>query len=187
MSGLRVTGGELRGRRVPLPGHELRPTSEKARQAFFNIVATRVVDASFLDLFSGSGIFSIEAVSRGAARATAVDQSRPSMQSLQQMAREWKLPIQTMAADVMKTLKQMPEELAFDLVYADPPYRYPRYEALIEAIDKANLKPGAVVGVEHDKSEAKALSGVELGRLRFRRTAVYGTVAISIFDMPSEV
>src|SRR5688500_9244420 len=182
MSGLRVTGGELRGRRVPLPGHELRPTSEKARQAFFNIVATQVLEASFLDLFAGSGIFSIEAVSRGAARATAVDHSKPAMQSLQQMAREWKLPIQTIAADAMKTLKTMPEELAFDLVYADPPYRYPRYEALLEAIDRAKLQPGAVVGIEHDKSEAKMISQAELRKLRFRRTAVYGTVAISIFD-----
>lgn len=184
MSGLRVTGGELRGRRVPLPSHELRPTSEKARQAFFNIVSPRIQDAAFLDLFCGSGIFSVEAASRGAASILAVDQSAPAIKALQQMAREWKLPIEAMASDVMKTLKKMPDRRPFDLVFADPPYEFPRYPSLLEAIDRLSLAPGAVVGIEHDRSAAKSVAAAKLERLQFRKTAVYGTVAISIFDAP---
>src|SRR5512132_123847 len=73
---IRVTAGTLRGRRVPVPKDDVRPTSERARQAFFNIVGPRINGARFLDLFAGSGIFSFEAISRGAKESVAVDSSR---------------------------------------------------------------------------------------------------------------
>lgn len=65
---LKITGGRDRGRTVPSPkGNLARPTSAKIRQALFNILATRVKGASFLDLFAGSGIMGMEAMSRGPA------------------------------------------------------------------------------------------------------------------------
>jgi 16S rRNA (guanine966-N2)-methyltransferase len=181
MSSLRVSGGFLRGRKVPLPGHDLRPTSSKARQAFFNIIGDQVQNARFLDLFAGSGIFSIEAISRGASRATAVDQNRIAMKNLEALAREWKLSIETVAADSITALKKLRPDNPFDLVYADPPYQYPRYDDLLEAIDKLPLNPGATVAIEHDRRRVD-LASQPLQQLVFRKAAAYGNVAISLFD-----
>jgi|SRR5687768_12590968 len=181
MSFLRITGGSLRGRKVPVPGHEHRPTSSKARQAFFNILGEAVDGASFLDLFAGSGVFSLEAVSRGASRVVAVDQSGEAMRALQALAREWKLPIQTVTADAITALKRRMPEGIFDVVYADPPFDYPRYADLLRSIAALPLTPGAVVAIEH-QARNKQLAAASAPTLTFRKTASYGNVAISIFD-----
>ncbi|MGK2856954.1 MAG: RsmD family RNA methyltransferase, partial [Thermoanaerobaculia bacterium] len=75
MSSVRISGGTLRGRKVQLPRGELRPTSSRAREAYFNVIAPSIEGARFLDLFSGTGVFSLEAASRGAASIVAVDSS----------------------------------------------------------------------------------------------------------------
>lgn len=181
MSALRISGGVLRGRKVPLPTHELRPTSQKARQAYFNIISDRIVEASFLDLFAGSGIFSLEAVSRGAAAALAVDQSRRAMNALAGLARQWNLPVQTMTADALTVLPILGKGRSFDLVYADPPYQYSRYPELLSAIDRLPLVGAAVVAVEH-QNKVRLTDGLNLSKLVFRKTVRYGTVAISLFD-----
>ncbi|HSN68973.1 MAG TPA: RsmD family RNA methyltransferase, partial [Thermoanaerobaculia bacterium] len=135
MAGVRVTGGALRGRNVPLPRHELRPTSGRAREAYFNVIAPRIEGAAFLDLFSGTGIFSIEAGSRGAGRIVAVDESRRALELLARLAREWNLPVATMSSDAILAITRLAREgTPFDLVYADPPYDYPDYARLIGAI-----------------------------------------------------
>src|SRR5919206_2751366 len=118
MSTLRVTAGALRGRRVPVPPRAVRPTSERARQAYFNIVGERIEGARFLDLFAGSGIFSFEAVSRGAASSTAVEQNKRYAAAIETLAGEWKAPVSVLARDVFKALPKLGR---FDLVYADPP------------------------------------------------------------------
>src|SRR3954466_12319999 len=100
MATLRVTAGTLRGRRVPVPPRGVRPTSERARQAYFNIVGQRIAGARFLDLFAGSGIFSFEAVSRGAASSTAVEQERKHAAAIERLAAEWKAPVAVVTGDV---------------------------------------------------------------------------------------
>src|SRR4051794_18210443 len=142
MATLRVTAGTLRGRRVPVPPRDVRPTSERARQAYFNIVQERIAGTRFLDLFAGSGIFSLEAVSRGAASSTAVEENRKYAAAIEALAKEWRANVAVMAADVFRSL---PKLGTFDLVYADPPYDFGRYEELVEA-----LRPvGALTAVEH--------------------------------------
>lgn len=74
-TGLRVIAGELRGRRFKVPGG-VRPTADRVREAVFSAVADRVAGAAVLDLYAGSGAFSIEACSRGAAGAVAVERDR---------------------------------------------------------------------------------------------------------------
>ena len=75
-AGLRIIAGELRGRRIPVPPGDVRPTGERAREALFAILADRVVDARVLDAYSGSGALGFEAISRGAAELVLAEADR---------------------------------------------------------------------------------------------------------------
>jgi len=206
MTNVRITAGTLRGRRIVVPPRDVRPTSERARQAYFNIVGDRIHGARFLDLFAGSGVFSFEAISRGAASALAVDRKT---KDIERMAKEWAVPVKTMAADVLS----LRIDGEFDLVYADPPYDFERYDDLLLAIDRMKLAEGALVAIEHRArtnvappphvapppsaagvtENAAEGGGATLGgatwgggaaRLAFLRRAEYGEVWISFFEVP---
>ena len=168
MATLRVTAGSLRGRRVPVPPGEVRPTSERARQAFFNILGDRIAGAHFLDLFAGSGIFSFEAISRGAASSLAIDKH---VEPIVRLAAEWNVNVTTMKADVLAGIARLGERV-FDVAYADPPYDYAHYDELRQAIDgRAEL-----VAIEHRRRH-------EPFSVQPTRRAEYGEVWISLFEM----
>lgn len=179
MNTLRITAGSLRGRRIPVPKNDVRPTSERARQAFFDILGERIHDARFLDLFAGSGIFSFEAVSRGAKESVAVDASRQHAAAIEKLARDLGAPIRTVAADVFAGIKRLRGEV-FDVIYADPPYAYPSYDPLLTALDtEVTLAPEAVVAIEHRRNTHPFPTSPT--RLRPLRRAEYSEVWISFF------
>lgn len=179
MATLRVTAGELHGRRVPVPPGELRPTSERARQAFFNIVARKIEGGRFLDLFSGSGIFAFEAVSRGAESATAVDHDRRQVEAIKKLAQKWEVPVSAVQGEVLATLPRL-ARTPFDVVYADPPYDYPDYAALVDGIERhLALGPDAIVAVEHRRRTNPFARST--GRLQPQRRAEHGEVWITFF------
>lgn len=177
MSSVRITAGTLRGRRVTVPAGEIRPTSERARQAYFNIIASRIGGARFLDLFAGSGIFSFEAVSRGAASATAVDRDRRNLEGIEKHAAAFGVPVLTMTGDAPAVLPRLRDR--FDLVYADPPYSYEQYQDLVRAAGELQLSPEAIVAVEHRRG-TKPFQGL-IGNLALWRRAEYGEVWITFF------
>ncbi len=176
---IRITAGALRGRRIPVPPDDVRPTSERARQAFFNIAGARIQDARFLDLFAGSGIFSFEAVSRGAKESVAIDLSRKHTTAIEKTARALDVPVRTVTADALAGIKRLGGEV-FDVIYADPPYAYAQYDDLLMTIDQhLTLADGALVAIEHRRrTEPFAAS---LTKLQFSRRAEYGEVWISFF------
>lgn len=122
MPELRITGGELGGRRIRVPRstRELRPTTEKVREAVFSILGD-VSGARVLDLFAGSGALAIEALSRGASAATLVDThpqtARRNVESVELGDRA-----RVVRADAARFLRRA-EEGVFDLVLCDPPYK----------------------------------------------------------------
>ena len=178
MSTVRVTAGALRGRRVPVPKDETRPTSERARQGFFNIVGSRIDRARFLDLFAGTGIFSFEAVSRGAESVTAVEHDRRKVETIGRLAREWDVPVTSTQGEVLATLRRLRER--WDVVFADPPYDFPQYDDLVDGIGRLTLAPDAVVAIEHRK-RTNPFSETN-GRLQIQRRAEYGEVWITFFQ-----
>lgn len=155
-----------------MPPREVRPTSERARQAFFNIVGEQVRNARFLDLFAGSGAFAFEAVSRGAASATAVDTSRSNIAEIETKAREWNVAVKGVVADAI-AYRPAGE---IDLVYADPPYDFDRYDKLLLAIDEYEPKLAAI---EHRRKQEPF--SAELQHLVQTRRAEYGEVWITFF------
>jgi 16S rRNA (guanine966-N2)-methyltransferase len=184
MSSLRVTAGTLRGRRVAVPPRDVRPTSERARQAYFNIVGPRIQGARFLDLFSGSGVFAFEALSRGAASAVAIEENRKTAAAIEQTAKEWNVPVTVIARDVFAALPRL--EGTFDLVYADPPYEFGRYEELVEGIAPVT-DDGTLVAIEHRVGAGFSRPGGD-GRLKPAATQLqpvrqveYGDVSITFF------
>jgi 16S rRNA (guanine(966)-N(2))-methyltransferase RsmD len=123
---MRVIAGELKGQRLVAPrGWKVRPTSERVREAVFSTLGARVEGAVVLDLYCGTGALAIEALSRGAARATLVDRdTRPALGNVQRLGLEERAEL--VRADAGRWLDQVSASSAagkFDLVFVDAPYR----------------------------------------------------------------
>lgn len=146
---IRITGGNFRGRNVPSPDtSKTRPTASRTREALFNILQG-VENCRVLDLFAGTGIMGIEALSRGAASVTAVEmakaQARLILQAYKSLALESKLnlletSVLTLSKDVLC------KEEGFDLIYADPPFKDMEYPDLRSFWEWLN--PGGVAVFE---------------------------------------
>jgi 16S rRNA (guanine966-N2)-methyltransferase len=117
---MRVISGSARGIPLRIPSHDLRPTMEMVRGAIFSALGERVVEARVLDLFSGSGAFGIEALSRGATAATFVDDHPKAIAAIKTNLEKTRLEAAVVRSDVFRFLDRT--EQTFDLIFADPPY-----------------------------------------------------------------
>jgi 16S rRNA (guanine966-N2)-methyltransferase len=157
---MRVIAGELRGRRLTAPpGAGTRPTSDRVREALFSILAARVPGARVLDLFAGSGALAIEALSRGAASATLVDDAPAAIRAIRANLEAVEVDADVRRSDALRFLGAASAAAAqYDLVFLDPPYRLadqlggPLSEAL-----PAVLAPGAAAVAESDRRAPLAL------------------------------
>lgn len=175
---MRVIAGTHRGRRLEAPaGRATRPTSDRVREAVFSILGERVRGARVLDLFAGSGALGIEALSRGAARATFVDHAAPAIAAIRANLRRLGLcdRATVLQRDVLRALGRASECTdQYDLVFIDPPYRIvrtlgPRFAAL-----PALLAPGATVVTESGRGDPA------LTELPLQRERQYGHTVIRI-------
>jgi 16S rRNA (guanine966-N2)-methyltransferase len=151
---LRVIAGRYGGRRLQAPaGEATRPTSDRVREALFSILGDRVRDAAVLDLFAGSGALGIEALSRGAARATFVDSAPPALRALRANLAALGVDAEVVRADALRWLRAASRgERQYSLVFLDPPYR--RAAALGAELSDALpavLGPDALVVSESDR------------------------------------
>jgi 16S rRNA (guanine966-N2)-methyltransferase len=117
---IRITGGELRGRRLHVPKTGVRPTTGKVREALFSMLGS-VEGARVLDLFAGSGALGIESLSRGATEAILVD-TRPAAARRNVESLELADRAEVIRSDVAGFLRRV-DPGSFDLVLCDPPYR----------------------------------------------------------------
>ena len=180
---MRIVGGELGGRVLKAPpGAGTRPTSEKVREALFNIIGS-VEGLLVLDLFAGSGGLGIEALSRGAAQATFVDAGKPALIAVRANLRDLGLEAraQVIAADAIAFARR-PVTAPWGLVFVDPPYASDLATRAVLAIPPENLAPGATVIIEHDRRNAPTDPLGSLVRTDQRR---YGDTLISLFEVPA--
>ena len=146
---LRIIGGTWRGRKLRFPpSPEIRPTPDRVRETLFNWLAPRVPGARCLDLFAGSGALGLEALSRGAAHVTFVEQDAAAVRELRARLSEWHASgAHVEQADALRFLSRPAEP--FDIVFLDPPFAsdlLPESAALLEA--RQWLAPGALIYVE---------------------------------------
>jgi 16S rRNA (guanine966-N2)-methyltransferase len=178
---MRVTGGIGKGRKLKVPaGSRVRPTSDKVKQALFNILGQRVEGALFLDLFAGIGGIGIEALSRGAGRVVFVDDSRDSLKIIKKNVEQTGFSgrAQVVASKAETFLKKTSEQ--FDIVFLDPPYSL-ALEPLLKVLGEAGiLKPDSVVIAEHFKKQP---SIEHTGNLSIYRQAQYGDTVLTFFRL----
>lgn len=148
---MRVIAGSARGRRLSVPPAGTRPTSDRVREALFSSLDSEVGDWSgvrFLDLCAGSGAVGLEALSRGAARATLVEQDRRCADVLRRNAAVVDAAAEIVVADARTW---MPDDRSFDIVYVDPPYAVPEsdVQAMLENLVEARaLTTSSLVVIE---------------------------------------
>jgi len=171
---MRITGGRWRGRRLAAPADaRVRPTGERVREAWMSIVAPELADASIVDLFAGSGALGLEALSRGAARATFVDIGTASLGAL-------RANIEAVGAGPQATVRRVDairfvqglEPRAFDLAFADPPWSVDHAAALVARFREVPF--AGLLVVEH--AAAVAVAGDETRR--------YGDTALTFCWAP---
>jgi 16S rRNA (guanine966-N2)-methyltransferase len=153
MAELRITGGRWGGRRIKAPrGTTARPTADRVREALFSILGP-LDDALVLDLFAGSGVLGLEALSRGARGATWVERDRQVQRVLAGNLDAFDLPGGLRRQDALGFLRASQTAGGqYDLVLLDPPYRLapalgPELTRLLPAV----LAPGARVVSESDR------------------------------------
>lgn len=178
---MRITGGEARGRIVPSPeGLAVRPTASKIRQAFFNILQTRVSDCDFLDIFAGSGLMGLEALSRGAKSLTSIESDRRMTRALEDCLKNLGYEADVICGDYRHVLTTLPP-LQFDIIFADPPYKTNYPNGVVEMVEKcALLKDEGVLAIEHNR-DFKFNQTERALKMYDRRQ--YGTTAISFFRL----
>lgn len=170
---LRVVAGTARGRRLETPsGTEVRPTSDRVREAVFNALGSQsvVVGARVLDLFAGSGALGIEALSRGADRTVFVDSSPRSLDAVRSNLEATDLVARATAihGDALDFLSTTTDR--FDLVLADPPYAFDRWVELWRRL--APVAPEAVLVAESDRVLPVPRSATVLRERRYGGTVV---------------
>jgi 16S rRNA (guanine966-N2)-methyltransferase len=175
---VRIIGGTRRGARIFAPkGLTTRPTSDRVREAAFNLIGP-VDDAVVLDLFAGSGAMGLEALSRGAASVTFVENDRDACRTIDRNLEKLGLKgARVVRQDVLRVLPT--ERREYDLVLIDPPYD------LVESLQMPLathlprlLAPGGLVLIETGARLEPELP------FHLRTSRTYGSVRLSVFEKP---
>jgi 16S rRNA (guanine(966)-N(2))-methyltransferase RsmD len=133
---MRIIAGEFKGRTLAGPmGPGVRPTSDGLRETLFNIVREQVQDAHIVDAYAGTGSVGLEALSRGARRASFIEQNPRVLQGLEKNIAALGVGDRTtvIRGDVLSLFLNRRNVQPADLVFADPPYDTPDLSAVIAA------------------------------------------------------
>jgi len=173
---VRVIAGQFRSRRLKsLPGLETRPTPDRLRETLFNVLAARIADSVFMDVYAGTGAVGIEALSRGARRSIFIEKNRGAVdvihENLATLGLESRAEVFTSKAAVVL------ERLHADIAFLDPPYEMSKeYEASMSALDRSETP---LVIVQHS---ARFTPPEECGHLRRYRAIKQGDNCLSFYQ-----
>jgi 16S rRNA (guanine966-N2)-methyltransferase len=172
---VRVIAGEFRSRRLKsLPGLETRPTPDRLREALFNVLAPRLADCVFMDVYAGTGAVGIEALSRGARRCVFIEKNHRAVEVIHENLAT--LGLAGRAEVFASKAATVLERAHADIAFLDPPYEMSKeYETSMSALERSETP---LVVVQHS-SRAK-LEDV-YGSLKRYRTIRQGDNCLSFY------
>ena len=177
---MRVITGSARGAKLKtLEGLATRPTSDRVKEAIFNIIQFDIQGRRALDLFGGSGQLAIEALSRGADYAVIVDQSAEAVKVIKDNLKKTKFDQQASVfqMDYLRYLSTAREK--FDLIFLDPPYAEKSLENALQKISEIDiLSEGGIIICERPKDKVMP---PEVGGLLCSRDYNYGKTAVNLY------
>lgn len=154
---LRIIAGYAKGHKLRcLKGKNTRPTLDRVREAVFNVLGDRVIDAIFLDLFSGSGAIGIEALSRGAEICYFNEKNKNAYEIIKNNATHCRLEEKAVffSMDAKALLELLSKkDICFDIVYIDPPYASDLYIPVMKYLAGSSLiKENTIIICESNKA-----------------------------------
>lgn len=183
---MRIVAGEYKGRRLEMPADlSVRPTTGKVKEALFSMMADRIWDCRFLDLFAGTGGIGLEALSRGARECVFSDSSRESIKLIKENISKCGAQERSRvyAGDYTRTLAMQKD--CFDIIFLDPPYGKGMLSGCFEMICEHDLlADDGVIIAEHRRDEPMP---EELCGFVREKEKKYGTVILSIYGRNNNI
>lgn len=175
---MRIIRGKYGRRRFDVPGNiSARPTTDFARENLFNVLENMIDfdGINAIDLFAGTGAISLEMVSRGAAKVTAVEKAPTQFRFIERIKQQLNCAeLQIIKGDALKFIQSV--QTPVNLIFADPPYDMDGFDEIPSLIlESKAVTNGSIVVIEHSKNrDFSSLPG-------FIEKRVYGSVNFSIF------
>jgi 16S rRNA (guanine966-N2)-methyltransferase len=181
---MRVVSGVCKGRSLKaVPGNTTRPTTDKVKEALFNMIGPYFDGGIGLDLFAGSGGLGIEALSRGLEKVIFIDRESKAIQIIHENIQACKFEEKTEVYrnDAALALKALIKRgINFDYIFLDPPYKKQQLVNLMEKIDEHHLlKNGGIVVCEHSHDVELPKTIGELTEIKHEK---YGIISVTIYS-----
>lgn len=158
MYDLRIITGDAKGRRLISPqGRQIRPTSDRVKEAMFDILGDKVPDSDVLDLYAGTGSLGLEAISRGARRSVFIDINKENLRIVNENIKllKYEKYCEVYNNDSFSGLNILKRRgIRFDIIFVDPPYHKGIVpDALQKIAETSVLKKGGIIVAEHDSRD----------------------------------
>jgi len=180
---MRVVSGTCKGRPLKaVPGNTTRPTTDKVKEALFNMIGPYFDGGIGLDLFAGSGGLGIEGLSRGLEKVIFIDRESRAIQVIQENIKACKFEGQSEVYrnDAERALKALiKRDLTFDYIFLDPPYKKQQLVSLMDKMEKQDLvKPDGVIVCEHSFDVELPQTVGRFNQIKYEK---YGIIAVTIY------
>lgn len=180
---VRVVSGICKGRPLKaVPGNTTRPTTDKVKEALFNMIGPYFEGGIGLDLFAGSGGLGLEALSRGLEKVIFIDRESKAIQVIQENIKACKFEdlTEVYRNDADRALKALIKRgISFDYIFLDPPYKKQQLVSLMEKMDEQGVvKIDGIVVCEHSFDVELPKSVGQFTQIKHEK---YGMIAVSIY------
>lgn len=187
---MRIVSGKFGGRRLSaVPGMATRPTTDKVKEALFNIIGPYFAGGTSLDLFAGSGGLSIEAVSRGIDSAILIDRQYQAIKTIKKNIAVTKHPEQftVYKMDAQKAVGMLAQKgQTFQLVFLDPPYAKQQIVKNMAAMAERGLLADRALVIAETDQKAQ-LPTADWDNFRFVKQQTYGITVLTIYRYQKEL